>query len=357
MKLRTTLSVLMLAVAAAMPLAAIAQTASAATSLTVDSFAADPVRTLVPGTELSFDLTATPRSEVTVRIIGATGLVRMEEIKPGVYQGAYTVRTRDKVTAASLVTARIVKDGQVVNATMDQSLMRGSPSPVPASRILAFSVNTPEGMRPGDELKFSLAGVPGGTARVKVDGITQVIPLTEVSRGLYEGRYTLSRQDRLRGDLQATGYLVVNRQEASQRFERKLGAAAVNAYGCDRRDGRDNNRPDMVGAECGVVMSVSKVEVDDDSRNVLGTIAGGVLGGVIGNQVGGGSGREIARIVGALGGAYAGNRIQDNRSKTTVYRVAVQLDSGATKNFDHAVDPVLLVGARVKVADGAIVRR
>lgn len=357
MKLRTTLSILALAIAAAMPPAVHAQGASASSALTVESFAADPVRTLVPGTELAFDMTASPRAEVTVRIAGATGVVRMEEVRPGVYQGAYTVRTRDKVTASSLVTARIVKDGQVIHATMDQSLMRGAPSPVPASRILAFSVNAPDGLRPGDELKFSLAGVPGGSARVKVDGITQAIPLTEVSRGLYEGHYTLSRQDRLRGDLLATGYLVVNRHETSQRFERKLGAGTVNAYGCDRRDGRDLSRPDMVGAECGVVISVSKVEVDDDSSNVLGTIAGGVIGGIIGNQVGGGSGKEIARVVGALGGAYAGNRIQDSRSKTTVYRVAVQLDSGATKNFDHAVDPILPVGARVKIADGAIVRR
>jgi outer membrane lipoprotein SlyB len=58
-----------------------------------------------------------------------------------------------------------------------------------------------------------------------------------------------------------------------------------------------------------------------------------------------------------VGGAYAGNRMQNARSKTTVYRVTVQLDDGSTKDFDHAVDPVLLVGARVKIVDGAIVRR
>jgi hypothetical protein len=40
-----------------------------------------------------------------------------------------------------------------------------------------------------------------------------------------------------------------------------------------------------------------------------------------------------------------------------VYRVTVQMDDGASQNFDHAVDPVLLVGARVKVVDGLIVRR
>jgi hypothetical protein len=39
------------------------------------------------------------------------------------------------------------------------------------------------------------------------------------------------------------------------------------------------------------------------------------------------------------------------------YRVTVRLEDGSTQNFDHAVDPVLPVGARVKIVDGAIVRR
>jgi outer membrane lipoprotein SlyB len=285
---------------------------------------------------------------VTLQIAGATGTARLAETRSGVYQGGYTVRTRDRVTAKSIVTARIVKDGQVMHATLDQSLLRGAPSPVPPARILAFSVNAPDDIRPGDELSFSLAGVPNGQARVAVQGITKSIPLTEVSHGLYEGRYTLSRQDRLRGELVATGYLTVNRVETSQRFERKR---AAQAYGCEFQ------RPDMAGASCGVVTAIDKVEVDDDSRNVLGTVAGAVIGGVIGNQVGSGSGRDVARIVGAIGGAYVGNRIQNQRARTLVYRVSVDLDGGGSKNFDHAVDPLLQVGARVKIVDGAIVPR
>lgn len=356
MKIAFHLSVLMFAVAAALPLGVAAQSSTTAQTVSAESFSVDAARALVPGTELDFELRATPGAEVTLQIAGATGSLRLAETRTGVYQGTYTVRTRDKLNAKSGVTARIVKDGQTMNATLDQSLLRGAPSPVPAARILAFSVNAPERVRAGDVLSFSLAGVPDGKARVAVQGIGKSIPLTEVSHGLYEGRYTLERQDRLRGDLVATGYLAVNRVETSQRFERKRVAAA-DAYGCDRSDGRGLNRADMAGATCGVVTAVNKVEVDDDSRNVLGTVAGGVIGGVLGNQVGSGSGRDIARIVGAIGGAYAGNRIQNQRSKTQVYRVSVDLDGGGSKNFDHAVDPLLQVGARVKMVDGAIVGR
>jgi len=370
MNLPSRLSVLLLALAAALPLAvatsAHAQTA-ASTTLSASSFGVEQVRALRPGTELAFKLSATPGAEVTLQIGGATSGVRLSEVRPGVYEGDYTVRTRDRLTATSLVTARILRDGREMNATLDQSLVRGAPSPVQAARIGAFSVNAPDRIRAGDELKFSLSGVPGGTARVAVEGITTRILLTEVSRGLYEGTYTVTRREPLRDRLVATGFLKVGQKETSQRFVREQVANTdastsanenANAYGCDRRDGRDARRADMVGATCGAVTAVGKAEINEgDANNVLGTVAGGVLGAVIGNQVGEGKGKDIARILGAVGGAYAGNRVQNARNKTTVYRVTVQLDDGSTKDFDHAVDPLLQVGARVKIVDGAIVRR
>jgi outer membrane lipoprotein SlyB len=376
MNLPSRLSVLLLALAAALPLTvatpAHAQTA-ATTTLSASSFGVEQVRALTPGTELAFKLSATPGAEVTLQIGGATTGVRLSEVRPGVYEGDYTVRTRDRLTATSLVTARILRDGREMNATLDQSLVRGAPSPVQVARIGAFAVNAPDRIRAGDELKFSLSGVPGGTARVAVEGITTRIPLTEVSRGLYEATYTVTRREPLRGNLVATGFLKVGQKETSQRFVREQVAntntntntnantnenANANAYGCDRRDGRDARRADMVGATCGAVTAVGKAEINEgDANNVLGTVAGGVLGAVIGNQVGEGKGKDIARILGAVGGAYAGNRVQSARNKTTVYRVTVQLDDGSTKDFDHAVDPLLQVGARVKIVDGVIVRR
>jgi outer membrane lipoprotein SlyB len=370
MNLPSRLSVLLLALAAALPLAvatsAHAQTA-ATNTLSASSFGVEQVRALTPGTELAFKLSATPGAEVTLQIVGATSGVRLSEVRPGVYEGDYTVRTRDRLTATSLVTARILRDGREMNATLDQSLVRGAPSPVQAARIGAFSVNAPDRIRAGDELKFSLSGVPGGTARVAVEGITTRILLTEVSRGLYEGTYTVTRREPLRDRLVATGFLKVGQKETSQRFVREQVANTdastsanenANAYGCDRRAGRDARRADMVGATCGAVTAVGKAEINEgDANNVLGTVAGGVLGAVIGNQVGEGKGKDIARILGAVGGAYAGNRVQNARNKTTVYRVTVQLDDGSTKDFDHAVDPLLQVGARVKIVDGAIVRR
>ena len=322
----------------------------------VESFGVKQLPALNPGSELVFSLTGTPGARVILRIAGATDEVPMSEGRPGSYSGDYTVRLRDRLSAASLVTAQVTKDGQTHSVAMDQSLVLGarSPAPPPVDKIARFSVTAPEHVQPGDELQFKLTGAPAGEARVAVQGVSTVIALAEVQRGVYEGRYTVRRGDKLKRDLVATGYLVVNRQESSQRFDSRL-ADGGNSARADRRQA-DERQSRANCADCGVVESVSLAEVKGDKPNVLGTIAGGVLGGVIGNQVGGGSGKDLATIVGAVGGAYAGNRIENNQDKVQVYRVLVRMDSGATRSIDYANDPGLKVGAAVRIDNGAIVR-
>lgn len=318
----------------------------------VQSFGVQPLKKIVPGAELPFTLDGTPGATVRLRLAGATGEVPMVEERPGHYTGAYTVRTRDRLTAASVVTALVTKDGQTLSATMDQSLVEGarSPAPRPVASIASFTVNAPERARPGDELAFELSGAPAGKARVKVQGVANPIALTEVRRGVYEGRYTLRRSDRVTRDLDATAFLVVDRQETRQRFER--------AGDDQRRAGNGNSNQAQAQAactDCGKVESVSVVTIKGDKPNVVGTIAGGLLGGVLGNQVGGGTGKDLATVAGAIGGAYAGNRIENSMDTTKVHRMVVRLNSGGTRTIDFAADPGVKIGTRVRVDNGTVV--
>lgn len=324
---------------------------------TVESFGVVQLRALSPGSELSFMLNGTPGASVRLRIAGATDEVQMYEGQPGAYSGAYTVRTRDRLTAASLVTALVTKDGQTVSVAMDQSLVQGARSPAPrtVARISDFTVTARDRLRPGDELEFALTGAPAGAARVQVQGVPATIVLTEVRRGVYEGRYTLRRGDRVTRDLDATAFLVVNKQETSQRFERGQGNDGQAANRDWRSSDQNQNQRQVACAECGVIESVDLVTIKGDKPNVLGTIAGGILGGVLGNQVGGGTGKDLATIAGAVGGAYAGNRVENNMDKTQVHRVLVRLESGATRSFDFAADPGLQVGARVRLDNDTVV--
>jgi len=354
------------AMAVAMPAVVHAQSyASESRALAISSLEVQQLQRLRPGNVLSFSLTSSPRAKVSLQIAGATQGVQLRETSPGTYEGDYTIRKRDKLTAASLVTARVLKDGQAVSATMSQSLVLGAPDPTPqaVAQISGFNISAPDGMSPGDELGFLINGTPGAKVRVAVQGVSNPIPLAEVSRGRYEGTYVIRRQDRLGGELAAETFLVNGQRETSQRYQGKLSNArdeqgrTVAQRNDGRNDGRDT-RPQAIAscATCGAVESVNVIEVNSDQPNVLGTIAGGLLGGVVGHQVGGGSGKDIATVVGAVGGAYAGNRVQNNMGKSRVFRVAVRMDGGTIQSFDYAEDPVVQVGTRVKVDQGLLLR-
>ena len=294
MRTRQTFTAFAIAIAAALSMAtttlAQAQARSfdtrAAAVARVEAFSVVQIGKVRPGSELEFQLSGTPRRHVTVQIEGATAQVQMAEVQPGRYEGTYTVRSRDRITAASLVTARLEEDGDAVTASLDQSIVRGAPSPLEAlPKIVVFVVGAPERVRPGDELKFSMRGSAGGTALAVLSGVDQPILLSEVSAGVYEGNYTLRRLDRADGTLSASGFLVVNRRESSQRFQRDFAASP------QARDFRAQPVQAVPPCpNCGVVEAIQVVEARGEGSNVVGTIAGGVVGGVLGPHGGGGSG-------------------------------------------------------------------
>ncbi|MDP2257564.1 MAG: glycine zipper 2TM domain-containing protein [Polaromonas sp.] len=114
-----------------------------------------------------------------------------------------------------------------------------------------------------------------------------------------------------------------------------------------------------VCAVCGSVESVTAVERSGKPAGPgLGTVAGGVLGAVLGNQVGRGNGRTAATILGAVGGGFAGNAIEGNMRKETVYQVDVRMEDGSRRTVEVARAPsvgsrVTLEGATLRTSDGA----
>ena len=364
MTFKPRLTIACLALAAALPLSlapsfAQAEPASyrtaAAAAPQIRDFGVAQVRRVGPGSELEFTLGGTPGAAVVLQIAGSNRSVRMSEIegRPGAYEGSYTVGSSDRVTANSVVTARMTQNRQTVVATLDQSVVLGAPNPAEGvAKIAELDIDAPDRVRPGDELKFAMTGSPGGKASVAVKGIAQRIALTEVERGIYEGSYTVRRQDRLGESLTATGFLSLNGRQSTRPFEREL------AHGSRRgdRDLSEGARMVQQCPTCGVIQEVNAVEVKGEGKNVVGTIAGGVVGGVLGHQVGGGTGKDLATIAGALGGAYAGNRVQNNLGKTMQYNVVVRLENGSLQTVTLAADPAVKTGDRVKVENGAIVR-
>jgi outer membrane lipoprotein SlyB len=109
-------------------------------------------------------------------------------------------------------------------------------------------------------------------------------------------------------------------------------------------------------ANCGVIESIRVAQVKGQTSGV-GAVAGGVAGGLLGNQIGHGGGRTVATIAGAAGGAYAGNAIEKNMKKHTVYRVTLRMDDGRQRTLSLRGAPAYVVGDHVRIANGRITER
>lgn len=105
---------------------------------------------------------------------------------------------------------------------------------------------------------------------------------------------------------------------------------------------------------CGTIESVTPITRSTKPEGVgIGTVAGGLLGAVLGNQMGHGGGRAAATVLGAVGGGFAGNAIEGNMHKETIYQVGVRMEDGSRRVVELANAPA--VGAPVTV-EGSTLR-
>jgi outer membrane lipoprotein SlyB len=103
--------------------------------------------------------------------------------------------------------------------------------------------------------------------------------------------------------------------------------------------------------DCGKVQAVRYVEEKGQGSGV-GAVAGGVVGGVLGHQIGGGRGNTVATIAGAAGGAYVGNKVEQNKNTKSYWTVTIKMDDGPTRTFTYSNQPTVKEGERVKLVDG-----
>ncbi len=113
-------------------------------------------------------------------------------------------------------------------------------------------------------------------------------------------------------------------------------------------------------ANCGTVESSVAVQRQGQVNGVavggttvgIGTVAGGVVGGLLGNQVGGGNGKTAATVLGVAGGAFAGNAIQKNMNKVTVYQMRVRMNDGSVRTIEQG--SAVQAGSRVVVEGNSL---
>jgi outer membrane lipoprotein SlyB len=100
--------------------------------------------------------------------------------------------------------------------------------------------------------------------------------------------------------------------------------------------------------DCGVVSSITPIKKAGEAGWV-GTLGGAAAGGLAGNQFGKGKGNTAMTVVGVLGGALAGREVQKAATSSTVYQVAVNMETGGQRVVTISSAEGLSPGTRVHV--------
>lgn len=338
----TALACVLLAASPLWPAAAQAQPSgrTAAAALRVTGFDVEQVDRLEPGAELSFTVWGTPGAAVLLQIDGSRRTVRLDETRPGRYEGSYIVGRSDRIAPESRVHANLRRDNRVTTALLGEALQVGWPVPGQAAvvpEIQSVRVMREPGRGRVESLRYTVRGTPGGQASVQLQGSQpRTVVLDEVRPGEYSGSVVLPQ-----------GAWVDTSQPLVAQL--RIGDRSVRSSAPDAYTGMNfsSRRPEAC-MDCAVVQAVNAVTVDGDGR-VLGTVAGGVLGAVVGSQFGKGDGRTAAGVAGAVGGALLGREIQKRHNERTQYEVVVRMNDGQQRTVLYTEAPPFRVGDTVRV--------
>ena len=122
------------AAAPAAPVVAAAPVAAAPAAVrapvSVQQFTVIPVDAIEPGTDLKFVVSGTPAAKATFSIEGVAKSVAMQEVKPGQYEGVYTIRRLDHFPSNLNIVANLEADGKTVSRRLTQALLVDAKPPV-----------------------------------------------------------------------------------------------------------------------------------------------------------------------------------------------------------------------------------
>jgi hypothetical protein len=153
-------------------------------SVAIERFVMRPMGRIEPGRELRYRLIGTPGADAWLDIPGVIRGVDLVEVRPGVYEGTYTVRRRDDANAFSRAVATLRNGNQRTTARVDlrggdREFGQAPPPPGQDARPPQISDMTPaNGERVGDRgrtlvsarLQDEGTGIDRDSVRLRIDG-------------------------------------------------------------------------------------------------------------------------------------------------------------------------------------------
>lgn len=143
----------------------------------IERFVMRPAGRLEPGRELRFRVVGAPGGEAWVDIPGVIRGVDLDEVRPGVYEGTYTVRRRDDARAFDRAVATLRNGNQRATARLDlrggdREFGRDDRAPQITDLMPANGERTSERGRErvGAHLSDEGSGIDPSTARLRLNG-------------------------------------------------------------------------------------------------------------------------------------------------------------------------------------------
>lgn len=200
-----------------------------------------PVNQFAPGTDLTITMEGTPQGVASVRAGAVARNIVLQEVEKGVYEGTYTISSRDRLVATDALRGTLKIRGRqtivtqpigtapavaaaapVAAAATTAAAASSTSAAVPATAIERFTVTPVSKIEPGAELKFALAGTARGKASFSIEGIVKDVAMTETQPGVYEGAYTIRRLDNFPAAINITATLDANARAVRSRLTQSL---------------------------------------------------------------------------------------------------------------------------------------
>jgi hypothetical protein len=155
--------------------------AAAPPPLRIERFHVSTLDRIEPGAELRFMLEGMPGAVAFVDLPGIANDIRLREMRPGHYEGSYTIRRTDDLNIRGPVVATLRAGDRIVTSTLDRPLVAAGPANVPI-RILSHSNNA---QVDGGQTHVRGRTAPFASVNVKVDAIPPVVGQFGVAQRVY----------------------------------------------------------------------------------------------------------------------------------------------------------------------------
>lgn len=172
-------------------------------ALRIERFGVTPIERIEPGAELRFALDGAPGGSVMIDLPGVANDVALREVRPGHYEGGYTLRRADNLNPSRPIVATLRVGERVVTANLGVPLVQPQADNRPP-QVVNITPREGEAVPSGPPIQISASfedrggtGVDPATVRVLLSGrnVTPEAQVTPTSfsfrASLQPGRYTV----------------------------------------------------------------------------------------------------------------------------------------------------------------------